>query len=171
MRTHLVTVALLGIALAPAVAHADNASAVAGTYDVRYEEVTSNCQNTGIVLSRGTLAIAKRKGSTVAIDIERMPIMSGTASKGGRIKAASKLGKTSIQGLDGRFSAAATVNADGVLNMVFVAEYYLTGKAFCTQSWNVSGMRVEAKGAAAVVPEATMAMTSDAMFDLGRPID
>ena len=80
--------------------------AVVGRFDVKYEEVTSNCQDTGMVLARGELEIAKRKGSQVTVDIARMPIMTGTANKGGRVKAASKLGKTSIQGLDGRFSVA-----------------------------------------------------------------
>lgn len=168
MRTTLLTAALLALALAPSVARADNADAVAGTFDVKYEEVTSNCQNTGMVLSRGTLAIEKRKASGIAVDIERMPIMAGSASKGGRIKAASKLGKTSIQGLDGRFSTAGTVNADGVLNMVFVAEYYLGGKAYCTQSWNVTGVRKEeAKPTATATPVWT---SSDAAFDLRSPM-
>lgn len=147
MRNHsllLVTLVSSTALLVPGTARADNADAVAGTFEVKYEEVTSNCQDTGMVLSRGELEIAKRKGSQVAVDIARMPIMTGTANKGGRIKAASKLGKTSIQGLDGRFSVAGTVNNDGVLNVVFVAEYYVSGKAYCTQSWNVSGFRKEA---------------------------
>ncbi len=139
MRTLIVLAALL----APAVALADNdhARAVSGTFDVKYEEVTSNCQNTGIVLNRGTIGISKKRANGVQVDIERMPLMTGTASKGGRVKAASKLGKTSIQGLDGKFSTAGTVNDDGVLSVVFVAEYYLNGKAYCTQSWNVTGVR------------------------------
>ena len=57
------------------------------------------------------------------------------------MKATSKLGPTSIQGLDGRFSVAGTVNEDGVLQMVLVAEYYVNKKPYCTQSWNVSGVR------------------------------
>ncbi|MEZ4399450.1 MAG: hypothetical protein R3B06_05505 [Kofleriaceae bacterium] len=137
MRNLIVLAALL----VPLAAHADNdyAGAVAGTFDLKYAEVTSNCTNTGIALNRGSGVIAKRKGNAITIDIERMPLMAGSASKGGRIKATSKLGRTSIQGLDGRFSAAGTVNNDHVLNMVLVAEYYLSGKAYCTQSWNVSG--------------------------------
>lgn len=170
MRTNLVALSLLALALAPAVAHADNAEAVSGTFDVKYEEVTSNCQNTGVVLSRGALAIEKRKGSSIAVDIERMPIMTGTASKGGRIKAASKLGKTSIQGLDGRFSTAGTVNADGVLNVVFVAEYYLQGKAFCTQSWNVSGVRKDEKPTAQMSAPAMSSSYVDALA-MRAPID
>jgi hypothetical protein len=162
MRNHLlllVTVVSSTAVLAPAVARADNADAVAGRFDVKYEEVTSNCQDTGMVLARGELEIAKRKGSQVTVDIARMPIMTGTANKGGRVKAASKLGKTSIQGLDGRFSVAGTVNADGILNIVFVAEYYLSGKAHCTQSWNVSGLRKEA---ATAKPDAKSSLGSPA---------
>jgi hypothetical protein len=139
MRTLLVALALFAPATVLADDHAD---AVTGKFEVRYEEVTSNCQNTGIVLTRGALEITKRKGANaITVDIERMPIMTGTASKGGRVKASSKIGGTSIQGLDGKFSTAGTVNADGVLNVVFVAEYYLKGKAYCTQSWNVTGVK------------------------------
>ena len=155
---------LLGMALgavatvaAMPVASADNADTVAGRFDVKYEEVTSNCDNTGMGMSRGVVTINKKKATTVAVDIERIPVMTGSASKGGKVKATSKLGKTSIQGLDGRFSIAGTVNDDGVLQMVFVAEYYLQGKAYCTQSWNVSGVRGagEDKGAKKTDAEAS----------------
>jgi hypothetical protein len=149
---------LLGVTLVTATslvalpaARADNADAAAGTFEVKYEEVTSNCENTGMALTHGSLAIAKRKPNTVSVDISRIPLLVGSANKGGRVKATSKLGKTSIEGLDGRFSLAGTVNDDGVLQMVFVAEYYLHAKAFCTQSWNVSGVR----GAAAEKPRKT----------------
>lgn len=162
MRTTIATIAVL--ALATSIARADNAEAVAGTYDVKYEEVTSNCQNTGMVLSRGSLAIEKKKGTAISIDIDRIPLMAGSASKGGRIKAASKLGKTSIQGLDGRFSTAGTVNVDGVLTAVFVAEYYISGKAYCTQSWNVSGLKKEATKPASADDAAGTA------FDLRTPM-
>lgn len=171
MRTLLVLAALL----APAVALADNdhAKAVSGTFDARYEEVTSNCQNTGIVLNRGTIGISKKRANAVQVDIERMPLMTGTASKGGRVKAASKLGKTSIQGLDGKFSTAGTVNEDGVLSVVFVAEYYLNGKAYCTQSWNVTGVRKDdaqaPKAQAAPAVELSTA-AAPAPWDLGQPL-
>ena len=128
---------------AAGIAHADPADVVAGHYQVKYDQVTSNCENTGMALVHGDLDITKRKAQTVAIDIDRLPIMAGAAAKGGRVKTTSKLGKTSIQGLDGRFSMAGSINDDGVLQMVFVAEYYLQNKAYCTQSWNVSGVRGE----------------------------
>ena len=124
---------------------------------------------------RGRIQIEKRRANAITVDIERMPMMSGTATKGGRIKATSKIGKTSIQGLDGKFSTAGTVNEDGVLNVVFVAEYYLQGKAYCTQSWNVSGLRKEA---ATPAPKAHVDFaepsSSEAAFaapwDVGQPM-
>lgn len=166
MRTLIVLAALL----APAAALADNdhAAAVAGSFDVKYEEVTSNCQNTGIVLTRGTIQIDKKRGNTINVDIERMPLMAGTATKGGRVKASSKIGKTSIQGLDGKFSTAGTVNDDGMLTVVFVAEYYLQGKAYCTQSWNVTGVRKPA-AAPAPKPQAEQAELA-APWDLDKPL-
>ncbi|MBK9030414.1 MAG: hypothetical protein IPL61_03585 [Myxococcales bacterium] len=173
MRTMIVLAALL----APATALADNdyAAAVAGTFDVKYEEVTSNCQNTGIVLNRGAIEISKRRGATINVDIDRMPMMAGTASKGGRLKASSKIGKTSIQGLDGRFSTAGTVNGEGdnaVLNVVFVAEYYLKGKAYCTQSWNVTGVRKVAAPTPAPKAQAQAQMEQELFepWTLGRPL-
>jgi hypothetical protein len=122
-------------------AHADQADAVAGRFEVKYEAVTSNCENTGMAMQRGVFQIEKKKATTIAVDIDRIPILQGSAAKGGRVKATSKLGPTSIQGLDGRFSLAGTINEDGVLQMVLVAEYYLKAKAYCTQSWNVTGVR------------------------------
>jgi hypothetical protein len=130
-------------------ARADNADSAVGRYEVKYEEVTSNCQNTGMVLLRGVVDVSKRKASTVAIDIERIPLMVGAAAKGGRVKATSKLGPTSIQGLDGRFSIAGSINDDGVVSLVLVAEYYVKNKAYCTQSWNVTGLRAGGGGGGA----------------------
>ncbi len=144
-----------------AVAWADAADAVAGRYEVKYEEVTTNCENTGITLTRGVFEIEKRKAQTVAVDIERIPLMTGSAAKGGRVKATSKLGPTSIQGLNGRFSVAGTVNDDGVLQMVLVAEYYLNNRPYCTQSWNVSGVRA----GAAPTPKARKTADEDAGRD------
>lgn len=145
MRTLLVLAALA----VPLTASADDhANAVAGDWNVLYKEVTSNCQDTGIVLTGGKIAISKKKGNAITVDIERMPLMGGSAAKGKRIKATTKIGRTSIQGLDGRFSLAGSVSGDRakgdqdeVLSGVLVAEYYLSGKAYCTQSWNVAGKR------------------------------
>lgn len=161
------TCALLALAMAVAsagTARADAADSVAGRYEVKYEEVTSNCQNTGMVLMRGVFEIAKRKATTVAVDIDRIPLMVGSAAKGGRVKATSKLGPTSIQGLDGRFSVAGAINDDGVLQMVLVAEYYVKNKAYCTQSWNVTGVR------AGATPRSEKKTADDGALPLPLPV-
>jgi len=117
--------------------------AVIGTYDVKYEEMSNNCTNVGMTLARGQLKI-ELKSNVLQIDIERVPLMSGIPTKNGAVNAKSKLGPTSIQGLDGTFSVAGKVSsADGVLGLVFVAEYQVKGKALCTQSWNVTGVRAK----------------------------
>ncbi len=140
----LVLGALAVVAAGPA--HADLADDVAGRYEVKYEEVTSNCTNTGMSMLRSVLDIKKKSSQSVTVDIDRIPLMSGAASKGKRVKATSKLGPTSIQGLDGRFSVAGRLQANDVLELVLVAEYYLNKKPYCTQSWNVSGTRAGGGG-------------------------
>ena len=112
---------------------------VLGAYDVRYEEVSSNCEQTSIAMSRGTIDITKRKGQVV-VDILRFPLMYGAPGKGGKVRAASKLDKSSIEGVDGKFSVAGRVD-EGLISLVFVAEYYVKGKPLCSQTWNVSGQR------------------------------
>ena len=149
MRTTIATLALAAAALAAAPAHADKGdkgdakSAVAGTYDVKYDEVSNNCTNVGMTFTRGTLAIEDKK--TLSVNIDLVPIMVGSEPKAGKLKAQSKLGPSVIQGLDGKFSVAGRVD-DGVLQFVFVAEYYVKGKPLCTQSWNVSGVRQTSGG-------------------------
>jgi hypothetical protein len=126
------TVAIgLGVASAPA--HAD----VDGRYEVRFEEVANNCTNVGMSLARGQITVKKEKATAITVDIERIPIMSGATGKNGKLKASSKLGATSVSGLDGKFSVAGSV-ADGKVSLVFVAEYYVKDKSVCTQSWNIS---------------------------------
>ena len=134
----LSALAAVGLAaFAPGVALADDAP-VAGVYEVKFDEVSNNCTQNSTSLQRGTVNVDTKKGVTV--DIERMPSMTGATPKAGKIKAASKLGPSNIDGLDGKFSVAGRAD-DGVIQLVFVAEYYLKGKPFCTQSWNVSGLK------------------------------
>ena len=144
MRTTIATLLLAAISLVAAPALADKGDKpgdkgdVAGTYDVKYDEVSNNCTTTGMTFTRGTLKIEQKKNVVVNIDL--VPIMQGSEPKAGKIKATSKMGPSVIQGLDGRFSVAGRVD-EGVLQLVFVAEYYVKGKPLCTQSWNVAGVR------------------------------
>lgn len=136
MRMPLVLLAVL----CAGVAHAgkNDVKPILGTYDVRYEEVSSTCSQTSITLSRGTLKIAKKK-KKILVDIERFPDMFGSP-RGAKIKAVSKIAGTSIDGLDGKFSVAGRVD-EGLISLVMVGEYYVGKKAYCSQTWNVTGMK------------------------------
>jgi hypothetical protein len=118
----------------------DTASAV-GSYEVRYEEVSSNCSQTSISMTRGTVDISK-KGKQLVVDIQRFPFMYGVPGKGGKIRASSKIASSSIEGVDGKFSVAGRVD-EGVIQLVFVAEYYVDKKPLCSQTWNVSGQKTK----------------------------
>jgi len=134
--------ALLAVGATATVARADHAEAIAGRYQVTYAAVTSNCDRAGLQVSRGEMTVTARKASgiEVALDVEGVPTMAGSARKGGRIKASSAL--TAVRGKDGKFSIAGTIKADGSLaSMLFVVEFYDGGKAHCTQTWSMSGAR------------------------------
>jgi hypothetical protein len=112
---------------------------VSGTYDVKYAEVSNNCASP-LLYPNGKMEL-KLKGNQLTVDIERTPVMTGSASKNGKVSAKSKLGKTMIDGMDGVFSVAGKVAPDGALSLVMVGEYSTSGKALCTQSWNVTGAK------------------------------
>jgi len=114
-------------------------AAVTGKYEVRYEEVSSNCTQTSIALTRGTLAINK-KSKQLVVDIENFPLMYGAPAKTGKVRASSKIAPSSIEGVDGKFSVAGRVD-EGLIQLVFVAEYYVDSKPFCSQTWNVTGAK------------------------------
>jgi hypothetical protein len=136
MRTFQVATAALLILAFASPSHADD---VAGDYDVKYEEVANNCSKIGIALGQGKLRIRKEKNQLV-VEIDRIPRMSGSPNKSGAVRATSKIGPSSIEKVEGKFSVAGRVD-DAGLQLVFVAEYYVKGTALCTQSWNVTGAR------------------------------
>jgi len=140
MRTNLLTSVLAGVALAltTTAAHAD----VSGTYDVKYEEVSTNCTSP-LMYPHGTIEL-KVKGTTVTVDISRTPLMQGSVAKGGKVSAKSKQGNTSLEGMTGVFSVAGKITAEGILSFVMVGEYTAGGKPLCSQSWNVSGSKADA---------------------------
>ncbi len=135
MRTKLFAV-LAGVLLSTGVAHAD----VAGIYDVKYEEVSSNCTTTKLAYGPGQLAV-KARGNQLIVDIDRTPEMIGAPSKHGKISAKSKLGGTMIDGMKGVFSVAGRVTPEGTLYLVMTGEYSASGKPLCTQTWNISGAK------------------------------
>lgn len=146
------SVATLAVA-ASASAHADHAEAVTGRFAVKYAQVTSNCVGPRLKLHDGSMSVAatKTNGIEVTLDVEQLPALAGSARKGGRIKASSKL--VSVAGMDGKFSIAGTIKSDGSLeSMVFIAEYYDRGKAQCTQTWSVSGARDMAQSSSRPTP-------------------
>lgn len=138
MRTTLLAAFLLTLAAAPALA-----DDVAGTYDVKYEEVSTNCPSP-LKYTMGKLEVQKTK-TGIQVDIDRTPVMSGSAAKSGKISAKSKSGPTMLDGMNGTFSVAGKITPEGMLSLVMVGEYTAGGKALCSQSWNVVGSKQETK--------------------------
>ncbi len=140
MRTLQIVLAGVLVVLAASPALADD---VTGTYDVKYEEVSTNCPSP-LKYVQGRLEI-KVKGPQLTVDIDRTPVMVGSPAKGGKVSAKSKSGHTMLDGMDGSFSIAGKVTPEGSVAFVMVGEYTAGGKALCTQSWNVSGIKSSAK--------------------------
>jgi len=139
MRTFLVTGAVLGfVALGTRSAHADD---ISGTYDVKFDAVSTNCEHPLAYPAHSLLKI-EVKGGDLHIDIERTPIMVGKPAKTGKVSAASpKPAHTPVEGMDGTFSVAGRITSEGMLSLVMVGEYQTAGKPLCSQSWNLSGLR------------------------------
>lgn len=127
---------LAGVLAASGVAHAD----VAGVYEVKYDEVSSNCTTNKLAYAPGTLTV-KVKGNQLVIDIDRTPEMLGAPPKHGKVSAKSKLGGTMIAGMKGVFSVAGRITPEGTLYFVMIGEYSANGKPLCTQTWNLSGAK------------------------------
>jgi hypothetical protein len=113
-----------------------------GKYTVKFEEIANNCQNTGMTLKRGTYALTEKKGGSLDVSLEMVPVMSGRVGADGKFRAEAKMGGTAIQGVLGKFSVAGKLEDGGLIQLVFIAEYFESSKKpLCTQSWNASGYR------------------------------
>jgi hypothetical protein len=135
--------AVLGIAVlaSAAPAYADD---LTGSYDVKFDQVSTNCEHPLAYPLHGSLKI-EVKGADVQVDIERTPLMVGKAAKTNKVSAKSpKVGHTPIEGMDGMFSVAGRITSEGMLSLVMVGEYQTSGKPLCTQSWNLSGLKANA---------------------------
>lgn len=138
MRNLLVGLVFL---LAAAPAYAD----ISGTYDVKFEDVSTNCTTQKLSYKPQPISV-KVKGKQVTVDIDLTPVMTGVPQKNGKVSAKSRPGNTMIGGMKGVFSIAGRITADGALSFVMVGEYSTEqGKPLCTQSWNVSGPRIAAQ--------------------------
>jgi hypothetical protein len=129
----------LGLVLATAApALADDS--LAGSYKLKFEQVSTNCQSPVSYPEFAVLKIAI-KGNDLQVDIERTPLMVGKVGKPGKLSVKSKPGHTPIAGMDGTFSLAGRITPEGMTSLVMVGEYTTAGKPLCTQTWNLSGQR------------------------------
>ena len=118
---------------------------ISGTYDVKFEDVSTNCTTQKLTYKPQPISV-KLKANQVTVDVDMTPVMTGVPQKNGKVSAKSKAGNTMISGMKGVFSVAGKITNDGALVFVMVGEYTDDqGKPLCTQSWNVSGPRIEAK--------------------------
>lgn len=143
MRTNRLAIAgsMLLWAAGPAMAQP-----VAGSYEVKFEELATNCDPVRFTYTRGIVRIDTGK-SSLRVNIDTIPQMAGVPGKSGKIAAKTpKKVATTIDGIDGKYRVSGRVDDDGVLEVVLVAEYTRrdNGRPLCTQSWNVSGVRQQA---------------------------
>jgi hypothetical protein len=144
MRTiHSVLAGVILFALASPAFAGEN---VVGTYDVKFEEMASNCSPPPVTLVRGKLTIDIRKHSLV-VNTDLIPEMVGVPQKNGQINAKTlKVMGTTVQGLSARYRIGGRVES-GMLSVLLVAEYIRQkdNKPYCTQSWNITGLRQDAE--------------------------
>ena len=159
MRTLRPVAAVLFVGLLASPAVAENK--VDGSYEVKFEEMSTNCDPPRFTYTRGVVRIDTAK-SSLRVNIETIPQMNGVPAKSGKINAKTpKKLPTTVQGLDGKYHVSGRVDDAGLLQLVLVAEFTKSGetKTMCTQSWNVSGVRTAAAAAPDKKPTKKSTMT------------
>jgi hypothetical protein len=140
MPNRLATTGLLLMALTvPA-----SAQSVAGSYEVKFEEMSTNCDPVRFTYTRSVVRIGTPGKSSLTVNIETIPQMVGVPAKSGKVNAKTpKKVATTIDGVDGKYGISGRVDDEGVLELVLVAELFRkdNGKPLCTQSWNLRGVR------------------------------
>jgi hypothetical protein len=120
------------------------AQQVAGSYEVKFEEMSTNCSPPPVSYGRTTLKIDVAKNSLrVNIDALRRELV-GIPQKSGKINAKTTRPLAStVQGLDVKYGISGRVDDNGVVQLVLVAEYIRqdTKKPHCSQSWNITGIK------------------------------
>jgi hypothetical protein len=139
MRTQLLAGVIL-LAATSSSAFAQNV-AVAGTFDVKFDEAGSTCNPPPVTYTKGKVIVEENKQG-LTVNIETVPQMVGGPAKKGSFKATTSTPKaTTVQGLDAKYTISGRVDETGVLAVVLVAEYQANKKPYCVQSWNISGIR------------------------------
>jgi hypothetical protein len=125
-------------------AQANPTDDLSGSYDVKFEQVSTNCEHPLAYPPHGSLKIELKAGD-LQVDIDRTPLMIGKPAKSDKIRKINakspKPGHTPVEGMDGVFSVAGRITDEGMLSLVMIGEYQTAGKPLCTQSWNLSGLR------------------------------
>jgi hypothetical protein len=129
------------------------ASADEQSYDVKFDEMATTCSPPPVALARSKVNISTNpKKNSLTVNIETIPEMAGVPQKGGKVNAKTIKGSngvvpTTIQGLDAKYSIAGKIDDGGMVQLVLVAEYvkHDDKKPYCTQSWNVTGLRGDKK--------------------------
>jgi hypothetical protein len=138
MRTSLIAGVFLLAATSPA--FAQNV-AVAGTFDVKFDEAGSTCNPAPVTYTKGKVLVEENKQG-LTVNIETVPQLVGGPAKKGSFKATTTTAKaTTVQGLDAKYTISGRVDESGVIAVVLVAEYQANKKPYCVQSWNISGIR------------------------------
>ncbi len=141
MRTYRLVAASFFVAALASPALAD--VKVEGNYEVKFEEMSTNCDPPRFAYTRGMVKIDTVKRS-LRVDIATIPLMTGMTAKSGKVTAKTpRKTATTVQGLDGKYRVSGRVDDSGVVQLVLVAEFSKTGenKTMCTQSWNIAGVR------------------------------
>ncbi len=134
--------AVTGAVLISLVATA-SAQGVAGSYEAKFEEMSTNCDPVRFTYQRSIVRVDTVK-NTLKVNIETIPQMTGIPAKSGKINAKTpKKLATTIDGIDGKYHVSGRVDDQGVLELVLVAEFSRrdNGKPLCTQSWNLRGVK------------------------------
>jgi hypothetical protein len=135
---------LFALVLVASLGSAVRAEDTTGAYDVKFDEMGHNCNPPPVALGRSKLTISTR-GKSLVVNIDTIPEMAGVPQKGGKVNAKTVKGAvpTTVQGLDAKYSIAGKIEEGGMLQLVLVAEYikHDDKKPYCTQSWNVTGLR------------------------------
>ena len=137
----LVPFCVAGVTVMLSVASAQ-ADPVSGSYDVKYEEISTNCGDKKLTYPHGKLSV-EVKNAQLVVNIDRTPVMYGKPGASGKIKAQSRLGDTMMGGMKGVFSVSGRITPEGQLHLVMVGEYSADGKPLCSQTWNVTGPKAD----------------------------